>query len=78
MMKEKNRFCILLGFLMHVTRVNKELWEVFLKVQDASSTHRFNIFNQMSICIRFNKIKWGYFFHELLSQLLNKLHSNSY
>ena len=62
MMKEKNRFCILLGFLMHVSRVKKELWEAFLKVQDASSTDRFNIFKQMKICIHFNNIKWGYFF----------------
>ena len=43
------------------------------KVQEASSTERFKIFNQTKICIYF---KWRYFFGEF--QLLDKVHSSNY
>ena len=61
MMKENNRFCVISGFLMHVSRAKKELRQAFLKVKVASNTERFKNFNQMTIWILLINVKWEYF-----------------
>ena len=67
MMKENNRFCVILGFLMHVSRAKKELSQAFLKVKVASNTERFKNFNQMTICILLINVKWEYFLENFSS-----------